>query len=47
MWGRADRLPLHHPAMLLGYLALTFGLATVVYRALEMPAQAWLRRRLS
>jgi peptidoglycan/LPS O-acetylase OafA/YrhL len=39
-------LPLQHPAFLLGYLVLTFGLAAIVYRVLEMPAQTWLRQRL-
>jgi peptidoglycan/LPS O-acetylase OafA/YrhL len=44
--GHPARLPLSQPAWLLGYLALTFGLAMLVYRVLEMPAQAWLRQRL-
>lgn len=39
-------LPLHEPAWLLAYLVGVFGLATVVYRVIEMPAQAWLRQRL-
>ncbi|MGC4059777.1 MAG: acyltransferase [Aquabacterium sp.] len=38
--------PLQQPAFLLGYLVLTFSLAAIVYRVLEMPAQAWLRARL-
>lgn len=46
MWGQGVQLPLRHPAFLLGYLLLTFGLAAVVYRTFELPAQAWLRERL-
>lgn len=45
--GTGVHLPLHHPLTLLVYLLLTFGLATVVYRVLEMPAQTWLRKALS
>jgi peptidoglycan/LPS O-acetylase OafA/YrhL len=41
-----ERLPLHSPLWLLGYLGITFALAVPVYRWLEMPAQAWLRQRL-
>lgn len=37
-------LPLNAPWWLLGYLALTFGLAALTYRWLEAPAQAALRR---
>jgi peptidoglycan/LPS O-acetylase OafA/YrhL len=44
--GHPERLPLSSPAWLLGYLVLTFGLAVLVYRRLELPAQAWLRRKL-
>jgi peptidoglycan/LPS O-acetylase OafA/YrhL len=44
--GHPERLPLSSPLWLLGYLGLTFGLAVLVYRGLELPAQAWLRRRL-
>jgi peptidoglycan/LPS O-acetylase OafA/YrhL len=40
------RLPVAQPLFLLGFLGLTFALATVAYRTLEMPAQRWLRRRL-
>ena len=39
-----SRLPLHSPAWLLGYLALTFGLASLTYRWFEAPMQALLRR---
>lgn len=39
-------LPLQHPAWLLGFVALSFGLAVLVYRHVEVPAQAWLRRRM-
>ncbi len=44
--GHPERLPLASPAWLLGYLGLTFGLAVLSYRGLEVPAQAWLRARL-
>jgi peptidoglycan/LPS O-acetylase OafA/YrhL len=44
--GRPERLPLSQPLWLLAYLSLTFGLAVLVYRVIEMPAQAWLRRQL-
>lgn len=44
--GQPERLPLASPAWLLGYLGLTFGLAVLTYRGLEVPAQAWLRARL-
>ncbi len=46
MWGQSMHLPLQHPAFLLGYLALTFGAAALVYRVFEMPCQTWLRQRL-
>ena len=39
-----SRLPLASPAWLLGYLAVTFGLAALTYRAFEAPAQRWLRQ---
>ncbi|HEX5357796.1 MAG TPA: acyltransferase [Aquabacterium sp.] len=39
-------LPLHEPAWVLAYLIGVFGLATVVYQLVEMPAQSWLRQRL-
>lgn len=39
-------MPLHEPAWVLAYLVGVFGLATIVYRVVEMPAQAWLRQRL-
>lgn len=42
----AGRLPLGSPAWLMAYLAVVFGLATVVYRRIELPAQDWLRTRL-
>ncbi len=42
----AERLPLGSPWWLLGYLAVVFALAAIVYRAIEVPAQAWLRARL-
>jgi len=44
--GQPERLPLASPAWLLGHLGLTFGLAVLTYRGLEVPAQAWLRARL-
>lgn len=44
--GQTHRLPLHHPAWLLGFVVLVFVLAALVYRHVEVPAQAWLRRRL-
>ena len=44
--GQPPQLPLASPAWLLGYLGLTFGFAVLTYRALEVPAQAWLRARL-
>lgn len=44
--GQPDRLPLASPLWLLAYLGLTFALAVPVYRLIEMPAQAALRRRL-
>ena len=44
--GQPERLPLASPAWLLGYLGLTFGLAVLTYRGLEVPAQAVLRARL-
>lgn len=46
MAGQTQRLPLHQPAWLLAYLTTVFVLAAVVYRWVEVPAQAWLRRRL-
>jgi peptidoglycan/LPS O-acetylase OafA/YrhL len=42
--GQPERLPLASPLFLLGYLGLSFGLAVLVYRLLELPAQAALRR---
>ena len=39
-------LPASQPLFLLGFLGLTFALATLVYRKVEMPAQRWLRRKL-
>lgn len=42
--GQVQRLPAAHPAWLLAYLALAFGLAALVYRHIEAPAQAALRR---
>lgn len=39
-------LPLHEPAWLLAYLLTVFGLASLVYQAVEVPAQTWLRQRL-
>jgi peptidoglycan/LPS O-acetylase OafA/YrhL len=44
--GQPERLPLHHPAWLIGFLVVVFALAALVYRHVEVPAQAWLRRRL-
>ncbi|TDP83039.1 peptidoglycan/LPS O-acetylase OafA/YrhL [Aquabacterium commune] len=44
--GQPERLPLASPAWLLGYLALTFGLAVWVFRRFEVPTQAALRARL-
>ena len=44
--GRPQVLPLASPIWLLGYLGLTFALAVLVYRGVERPAQAYLRRRL-
>ena len=41
-----EHLPLGSPWWLLGYLVVVFALAAVVYRAIEVPAQAWLRARL-
>jgi len=38
--------PLHEPVWLLAYLLSVFGLASLVYQAVEMPAQTWLRQRL-
>ncbi|MBI2732450.1 MAG: acyltransferase [Aquabacterium sp.] len=43
-WGFS--LPVHEPAWLLAYLFGVFALATLVYQAVEMPAQTWLRQRL-
>lgn len=40
-----ERLPLGSPWWLAGYLVVVFALAAVVYRAIELPAQAWLRRQ--
>lgn len=42
----AQRLPLGSPLWLLGYLAVVFAVAALVYRAFELPAQDWLRARL-
>ncbi|TAK91383.1 MAG: acyltransferase [Aquabacterium sp.] len=39
-------LPLQEPAWLLAYIAGVFGLSILVYQAIEMPAQTWLRERL-
>jgi peptidoglycan/LPS O-acetylase OafA/YrhL len=44
--GQPERLPLASPLWLLGYLGLSFGLAVLVYRHIEVPAQAALRARL-
>ena len=42
----AEHLPLGSPWWLLGYVVVVFSLAALVYRAVEVPAQAWLRARL-
>lgn len=42
--GRPELLPLQHPAWLLGYVGLTLVLSVLVYRGIEAPAQAALRR---
>lgn len=44
--GHPERLPLAEPWCLLAYLAATFALAVGVYRWVEVPAQAALRKRL-
>jgi peptidoglycan/LPS O-acetylase OafA/YrhL len=44
--GHPERLPLASPLWLMGYLGLSFGLAVLVYRHIELPAQAALRARL-
>jgi peptidoglycan/LPS O-acetylase OafA/YrhL len=44
--GHPERLPLGSPLWLMGYLGLSFGLAVLVYRHIEVPAQAALRARL-
>lgn len=44
--GHPERLPLASPLWLMGYLGLSFGLAVLVYRHIEVPAQAALRARL-
>ena len=38
-------LPLASPWFLAAYLGVTFGLAALSYRWLELPAQRWIRRR--
>jgi peptidoglycan/LPS O-acetylase OafA/YrhL len=40
-------LPAQSPAWLLGYLALTYTLATLSYRFIERPAQDWIRQRVA
>lgn len=40
------QLPVNQPWWLLAWLVAVFGLASLVYRTVEMPAQAWLRQRL-
>ncbi len=44
--GRPALLPLHNPGWLIGFLVVVFGLAALVYRWVEVPAQNWLRQRL-
>ncbi len=44
--GQPERLPLASPLWLMAYLGLSFGLAVLVYRHIEVPAQAALRARL-
>ena len=39
-------LPMASPAFLLAYVAGTLALSALSYRALEVPAQRWLRRRM-
>ena len=39
-------LPLASPAFLLGYVAVTLALSSLSYRAFEVPAQRWIRRRM-
>jgi peptidoglycan/LPS O-acetylase OafA/YrhL len=39
-------LPLANPAFLLAYVAGTLGLSVLSYRAFEVPAQRWIRRRM-
>jgi peptidoglycan/LPS O-acetylase OafA/YrhL len=33
------------PLLLVAYLAVTMIVSAISYRALELPAQAWIRRR--
>jgi peptidoglycan/LPS O-acetylase OafA/YrhL len=39
-------LPLTNPLFLLAYLGVTLVAAALSYRAFELPAQSWLRRRM-
>ncbi len=44
--GSGWRIPREDPAFLVAYLALSIGIGAVAFRAFEMPAQGWLRRRM-